>query len=191
MTHYHDELWELVEQDRGLAPAHLAAFVRGLEEADHALDLGGGDGRLASELSARELTLADPSQVALERAGERLPDRRLVLIDPDATLPFADAEFDLVLCGHVLEHARDLQLLLSEVRRVLRPGGTLAIATRANGRLAGLDVLVRGFERRFPPLGSRLRFLTRRSLERLLRELGFELESLHRRRGDLLAVARR
>ena len=96
-----------------------------------------------------------------------------------------------MLCAHVPEHVRDLQLLLSEVRRVLRPGGTLAIATRANGRLTGLDVLLRGFERRFPPLGSRLRFLTRRSLGRLLRDLGFEPERLRRRRGDLLAVARR
>jgi SAM-dependent methyltransferase len=102
-----------------------------------------------------------------------------------------DSEFDLVLCAHVAEHVRDLQLLLSEARRVLRPGGALAVATRAHGRLTGLDILLRGFEGRFPPLGSRLRFLTRRSLGRLLRDLGFEPGRVRRRRGDLLAVARR
>jgi hypothetical protein len=36
------------------------------------------------------------------------------------------------------------------------------------GRLTGLDVLVRGFERPFDPLSPHLRFFTRRSLARLL-----------------------
>ena len=41
-------------------------------------------------------------------------------LEPDAPLPFGDGEFDLVLCAETIEHVRDLQLLLSEVRRVLR-----------------------------------------------------------------------
>ena len=109
----------------------------------------------------------------------------------NAPLPLPDATFDLVLCAETIEHVQDVQLLLSEARRVLRPGGRLVLTTPAHGRLTALDALVRGFERRFDPLSQHLRFFTRRSLGRLLDEMGFEVESLRRERGTLLAVARR
>jgi SAM-dependent methyltransferase len=155
------------------------------------LDLGGGDGRLAALLDAGELVVADVSPVALERAARRLPEARTVELDPDAPLPLGDGEFDLVLLADALEHVRDVQLLLSEARRVLCPGGRLAVATPAHGRATALRLLLRGFEFGFDPLSPHLRFLTRRSLRRLLDALGFEVESLRRAGGDLVAVARR
>ena len=191
MSRYDDELWELVPEDRGPAPKHVLELVRGLGDVDRALDLGCGDGRLLPELRAREVVGADASRLALQRARRRLPGAELLHIEPDAELPLPDASFDLVLCVDTLEHVRDVQLLLSEARRVLRPGGRLALTTPAHGRRTGLDVLLRGFERRFDPLSPHLRFLTRRSLPRLLGALGFELESIRRRAGDLVAVARR
>jgi ubiquinone/menaquinone biosynthesis C-methylase UbiE len=166
-------------------------FVRALGPAADALDLGAGDGRLAGELAAERLVLADPSRTALDRAARRLPSVSVAVVEPDAPLPFADSAFDLVVCVHVLNHVRDVQLLLSEARRVLRPGGRLAVAAPAHGRATGLAVLTRGFERGFDPLSPHLRFFTRRSLRRVLGALGFEVQSLRRRHGDLLAVARR
>lgn len=188
---YDDEIWELVPEDPGPPPAHLTAFVAALPPARRVLDLGCGDGRLTAGLEAGELTAADVSRVALDRAAWRLPGARLVQLGLDEPLPFGDGDFDLVLCAETIEHVRDLQLLLSELRRVLEPGGRLALTTPAHGRLTGLDVLLRGFERRFPPLSPHLRFLTRRSLRGLLSEMGFEAESIRRRRGTLLALARR
>ncbi len=159
------------------------------------LDLGCGDGRVAALVSASELVLADVSEVALERAAERLPGARIVAIEPDRPLPLPDNSFDLVLCTETLEHVRDVQLLLSEARRVLRPGARLAVTTPWHGRLTGLDVLVRGFERRFDPLSPHLRFFTRRSLARLLDDLGFEVARAaprrRRARGRGHPVARR
>jgi SAM-dependent methyltransferase len=189
-SRYDDELWELVPEDAEPAP-HLVAFVRSLGRSERALDLGCGDGRLGAELDTGELVAADVSRVALSRAARRLPRARPVELEPDAPLPLADGAFDLVLCAETIEHVRDLQLLLSEARRVLRPGGTLAVTTPAHGRLTGLAVLAAGFERRFPPLSPHLRFLTRRSLRRLLEETGFEVLSLTRRSATLLATASR
>ena len=134
-SRYDDELWELVPEDPGPPPAHLAQFVRSLGPVGAALDLGCGDGRLTAELEAGELTAADVSAVALDRARRRVPRARLVELEPDAPLPLPDNAFDLVLCAETIEHVRDVQLFLSEVRRVLRPGGELALTTPAARRL--------------------------------------------------------
>jgi len=170
-----------VPDDAAEAPEPQAGFVRSLDPVETALDLGCGDGRLTAELDAAELTAADVSRVALERARRRLPDARIAELEPDAPLPFDDGAFDLVLCAETVEHVRDVQLLLSEARRVLAPGGMLALTTPA-GR-----VLMRPPE----PLSPHLRFFTRRSLARLLDELGFDVRSLERRAGTLLARATR
>ena len=191
MSRYDDEIWRLVPAEAGPPPEHLVRFVHGLGEPVSALDLGCGDGRLTAELRAGELVAADVSREAIGRAGERLPRARTVLLEPDEPLPFDDASFDLVLCAETIEHVRDVQLLLSEARRVLRPGGRLAVTTPAHGRLTGLDVLVRGFERRFDPLSPHLRFLTRRSLGDLVDALGFDAGPLRREAGTLLCVASR
>ena len=161
--------------------AHLLAFVRSLGRTGAALDLGCGDGRLTTALDARELTAADVSPVALERAGRRLPGARLVELEPDEALPLEDNSFDLVLCAETIEHVRDRQLFLSEVRRVLRPGGELALTTPAARRLGRPE----------DPLSPHLRRFTGPSLGRVLDGLGFEVGSLRRRARTLLLRARR
>jgi SAM-dependent methyltransferase len=178
-SRYDDELWELVPPDPGPPPAHLVEFVRGLGPVGRALDVGCGDGRLTAELRAEEITAADVSVVALERARTRLPDAALVELEPDAPFPLDDAAFDLVLCAETIEHVRDVQLFLSEIRRVLRPGGELALTTPA----------ARPVGRPEDPLSPHVRRFTRRSLGRVLGELGFEVRSLERRAGALLARA--
>ena len=165
--------------------------MRSLGERGEALDLGCGDGRLTAELRARSLTGADPSEIALERARRRVPNATFVRIEPDDPLPFGDGAFDLVLCAETIEHVRDVQLFVSEVRRVLPQGGTLAVTTPAHSRLTALRLLVRGWESEFEPLSPHLRFFTARSLHTLLDDMGFSVESLETRSGTLLAVASR
>jgi ubiquinone/menaquinone biosynthesis C-methylase UbiE len=165
--------------------------VAALPGTEHALDLGCGDGRLTAKLRAGSVTAADVSSVAVRRASRRLPDAEAVQVQPDEPLPFVDGEFELVLCTETIEHVRDVQLFLSEVRRVLRPGGALALTTPAHSRVTALRLLVRGFESEFDPLSPHLRFFTRRSLSRLLDAMGFDVSSMRRRSGTLLVMARR
>ena len=197
---YDNDLWRMVPTDPGPPPGALVAFVAGLGPVGAAFDLGCGDGRLTAALDADALTIADVSAVALKRASARLAESRVrggraapavVELDPDAALPLPDNAFDLVLCAETIEHVRDVQLLLSECRRVLRPGGRLALTTPAHSRLSGLAILARGFERSFPPLSPHLRFFTRASLRQLLGELGFEPGQVRRAGGSLLVVATR
>ena len=110
-----------------------------------------------------------------------MPDAAAVELEPDAPLPFADGSFDLVVCTETLEHVRDLQLLLSEIRRVLEPGGRLAVTTPAHRRLMATP----------DPLSPHLRFLTKRTLRALLEQMGFEVDELARRDGGLFALASR
>jgi len=181
VSRYDDEIWRLVPEDPGPPPPHLVEFVKGLGRREDVLDLGCGDGRLTAELDAARLSAADVSAVALERARGRLPEAELMAVEPGAELPSADGSFDLVLCAETLEHVRDVQLLISEIRRVLRPGGELALTTPAHGPLMTTP----------DPLSPHIRFLTRRSLRRLLEEHGFEPLELGRRSGTLLARATR
>ncbi len=191
-SRFDDELWELVPLERGEPPAATAAFVASLGPVEAALDLGCGDGLLTGLLDAERVVAADVSQVALERAAARLgAEAETVELEPDYTLPFGDNEFDLVLAADTVEHVRDVQLLLSETRRVLRPGGELAIATPAHNRLTGVRIALAGFERMFDPLSPHLRFFTRRSLAGQLDELGFYAPVFERRGGVLYARATR
>ena len=185
VARYDDELWELVPEDPGPAPAHLVDFVRSLGLAEAVLDYGIGDGRLATEIAATRLTGVDSSQVALDRARARVPAAQLVLVEPDAPLPFDDNSFDLVTCTETLEHIRDVQLALSEIRRVLKPGRPVAISTPAVSRWR---LLARGPE---PPFSPHLRAFTRTSLRETLETMGFQVVDLRTRRGSLLALAGR
>jgi SAM-dependent methyltransferase len=178
---YDDELWSAVPEEPGPPPGRLVRFVRELPPAGDALDLGAGDGRLSAELRADRLTVADVSAVALARARRRLPAARVVELSPDAPLPLPDGSFDLVLSAETIEHVRDVQHFLSEARRVLRPGGELALTTPAARPLGTLE----------DPLSPHLHRFTRRTLARVLDQLGFEVVALRRRSGTLLARALR
>lgn len=188
---FDDERWERVSPEAGPPPPAQAAFVASLGPAGDALDLGCGDGRLAAALRCERLTLADVSAVALARARERHPGSDVVELEPDGPLPLGDNVFDLVLCAETLEHVRDTQLLLSEARRVLRPGGKLAVTTPARTRAFGVAIALRGVSRTLDPRDPHLRHLDRRSLTGLLDDTGFDVRSLRRRAGTLMAEATR
>jgi ubiquinone/menaquinone biosynthesis C-methylase UbiE len=99
------------------------------------LDVGSGAGQIAGHLlefadpDAR-ITCTDLSAQMLRRARNRLKNDRPSFIVADLTsLPFADASFDGVTCGYVLEHVPDPRAGLSEISRVMRKGGRMLLLT--------------------------------------------------------------
>ena len=186
-----DRVWTAEREYRGPADETVTEFVAGLDPAREALDLGCGDARLTASLRAEHLTAADISLVALKRARRRLPNATLVLIEPAERLPFEDEAFDLVLCADTLQEIQDVAHTVAEMKRVLRPGGTLALTAPAYGRSSGWSVLRHGFREQFDPRAPALRFLTTRSLGDLLDLAGFHPIEIERAEGRLLATAHR
>ena len=88
--------------------------------------------------------LLDLQAEMLEMARHRLPpDASSMLVRADgARLPFADASFDAVFIATVLGEIPDQGACLGEVRRIMRPGGVLAIAeTRRDSDFIALPAL--------------------------------------------------
>jgi SAM-dependent methyltransferase len=193
-----NEIWQAVPFDRPLDRAILEfALDACAREAGRVgaplrvLDLGCGDGRVAAELArtGAHVCGVDPAPAALQRARSAFPELAFQPTRADGRLPLADSSFEVVVCLNVLQHVADTQLLLSEARRVLVPGGLLALAVPWHGRLKNVLIALRSFERHHDPLEPVLRFYTPRSLRTLLEAFGFERVELEARGGLPLARA--
>jgi ubiquinone/menaquinone biosynthesis C-methylase UbiE len=96
------------------------------------LDVGTGTGVVLGALAQAGARLrgCDRSAGMIRVARERVPAGRFVSADA-AMLPFRDASFDAVTAGFVVSHLEDHQAGLGEMRRVLKPGGRLAMTSWA------------------------------------------------------------
>jgi SAM-dependent methyltransferase len=114
----------------------------GLGPGDHLLDLGSGGGRHAFEATRRGavVTAVDTDAAEIKDVAAML--RAILAEDPEPAagraggaalvgdaraLPFPTAVFDRVIAAEVLEHIPEDRLVISELARVLRPGGTIAV----------------------------------------------------------------
>jgi 2-polyprenyl-3-methyl-5-hydroxy-6-metoxy-1,4-benzoquinol methylase len=195
VSELHDAVWEAVppgaEPERfALRRGHLLAHVRPGQDV---LDLGCGAGEFSRALlqaGARPVGV-DVAREALRRAAAAVPGldlRRAVEGEP---LPLEDNAVDVVWAGEVIEHVADVAPWLSEVRRVLRPRGTLLLTTPHHGPLTllGLAFSRRRFAEHFDPRSDHLRFFSPATLRALLHDLGFDVESLQTRQRTILVRA--
>ena len=123
---------EQVEQD--LWNEHVAryAFASRLARRKRVLDAACGTGYGSAELAraASSVVGLDVSCEALgyAQARYRLPNVSFLQASC-ATMPFRTGSFDLVVAFEVIEHIREWSMFLSEIRRVLTPGGQAIIST--------------------------------------------------------------
>lgn len=108
---------DLVSELHQSALEALASFVT---EDSCVVDLGCGMGEILAALPARRLYGVDISIPYLKHAKEHgVAVCKAFLED----LPYKDAMFDAVICTDVLEHVVGFDRAMSEIRRILKPGG--------------------------------------------------------------------
>ncbi|MDX2054417.1 MAG: class I SAM-dependent methyltransferase [Polyangiaceae bacterium] len=120
-------------------------FVRRFGAGKDVLEVGCGTGLVLDRIArfAKSAKGLDLSPGMLEKARERGLD---VVLGSATALPFADNSFDVVCSFKVLAHIKDIELAVSELTRVVRPGGYV-IAEFYNPHS------LRGLLKRFLPAG--------------------------------------
>ena len=132
---------------KNLVPGRLAWFDRHINwHGRDVLDLGCAGGFMAEALATRgaHVTGIDPAAEAIDaaRAHARAQGLRIGYdVGVGEALPYADASFDAVVCVDVLEHVADLNRVLAEVARTLRPGGLFLFDTINRNPLARLATI--------------------------------------------------
>ena len=98
------------------------------------LDIGCGGGFLAEEFAKLgcDVTGIDPSAPSIAQAAAHAEEAGLAItwrVAPGEVIPFSDATFDIMYCCDVLEHVDDLDKVIAETARVLKPGGVYLFDT--------------------------------------------------------------
>ena len=151
----------------------LANFEQRLGRPGRLLDVGCGDGLLLAQAHARswrvsgvEIRARLVQRLRSQGIGEQIHRGFL----EDAAFP--DASFDVVTLINVLEHVRDPQMMLIECKRIVRPGGLVAVHVPNVG---GLQARLRGGRwKHYEPL-EHLFYFDRRTLGALFGRCGLRV----------------
>lgn len=115
-------------------PNQLAVNALRLTALDVVLDVGCGPGRAVALMAsrARRVHGLDQSETMLEQARQAnlnsiLQGRVILKQGAFEALPYPDASIDKILAANVMYFWADIPAMLTELRRVLRPGGRIAI----------------------------------------------------------------
>jgi SAM-dependent methyltransferase len=163
----------------------------GLQAGDLVLDAGAGFGRHAFEIARRGANIVALDYMADEviatrgtfgamvEAGE-IPEARYVgALQGDATrLPFATGSFDRVITSEVLEHIQDDVAAITELVRVLKPGGTFA-ATVPTWYPEKINWLLSDEYHAPKSVGGHVRIYSATELKAKLRTAGLEVLGSH------------
>lgn len=172
---------------RALLRAVEADFYGEFELAAPVLDLGCGDGLFASQVFKKPIDVGIDRALVSLREAKTYDAYRLVLQSFGDRLPFADGYFAAAFSNSVLEHIPDLQAVLDETARVMKPGGLFLFCVPNHRWQASLSVsnflnriglrgLARSYTRFFTRISRHINMLSPEEWQARLEQAGFGLE---------------
>lgn len=100
------------------------------------VDIGCGDGRIIFALYEKEflknfgeIVGVDISEIRIERLTRQMPFVKGIVSDALNVIELPDCTFDFVVCSQLIEHVKDDDMLIFEIRRLLRRGGLAYISS--------------------------------------------------------------
>ncbi len=159
---------------------HVASRITG--KRLHILDIGCGRGALMKALK-QEKDVANSYGVEIfpgaaadaRQAIDQVWEGSIEEID----LPIPRASLDYVICGDVLEHLREPELVLQKIRPLLKSDGRIIVSLPNVCNRRVLSDLIFHNEWRYAPSGimdaTHLRWFTQKSAKRFLADAGFEV----------------
>jgi len=133
----HARQWDELARTLLPVPEYRRQLLELVPEDVAVLEIGVGTGGLLTELAgrAKQVIGVDHSPAMLEEARRRLGEQGVQAVElrlgEMTHLPLPDASVGCVVANMVLHHAADPATVLSEIRRVLAPGGVLLLADLA------------------------------------------------------------
>ncbi len=137
---------------------------------DKLLDLGGGTGRVAGFFVGKvgDIAVSDLSSGMIEKC--KSINGIKCVVSPAEQLPFENNYFDKIIIIEAIHHFNDLEKVLAEVKRVLKPGGTVIVEEINAKKIPGIAMML--IERL---LGMTSNTYTARGLLPIFQKHGFEM----------------
>ncbi len=178
LQHFVAQKYSNIYESHGPRVGKVRQVVAGFKERKKILDVGCATGSmLAPFLKTHEIHGVDISEGFIAKACAA--GIQAVVHDIETKpLPYADGTFDIVFSGETIEHQVDTDWMLSELNRVLKPGGTLILTFPNIRTLLSFGMMLLDM----PPMyaaryrAPHYRDFTLRTMKIALRNHGFALE---------------